>query len=299
VDRTARGQSTTRKLMTRARKIRACLQLVLLFSGLASLSACGSVVQDDATSEVRGVDQIDATDPGAEAAIALDAIVSRLGSEAIVETSVLGAPADYVPVEDPSIPIPAEFSEGKWIYFLVKAPEDGPGANRAIWEANLAVGALRDSLAASGGPPLYNVVISLQLPGGEVIPNAAGGLGVPEAEQNEASASAAETEATIRAGAANVGLTLKSLDILAPQRLAPALVLEAPKDWDLSRTALEPDTLIRDILGDPTFYDGFYIEIDDASGELISVNHVAYRAGVGTRWVRADLDPRTSAPAEP
>jgi hypothetical protein len=46
------------------------------------------------------------------------------------------------------------------------------------------------------------------------------------------------------------------------------------------------------MLGNYDNYEGFYIELRDASGDPFLISTAAHRAGSSSGWIRPDLNPR-------
>ena len=86
------------------------------------------------------------TDPNA----ILANIVTRYGGSGVVDTHFGGPVPGWTGTEDPSIPLPSRYRDGRWLYSIVAAPSMGSASIRPIWEANLIAGALREELHLAG-----------------------------------------------------------------------------------------------------------------------------------------------------
>jgi hypothetical protein len=164
----------------------------------------------------------------------------------------------------------------------------GADIAQAIWEGNLLGGAVADTFAASGLPPLVSVDATLVDPHGSRQPMG-GGLGNVVRDQIfrpiTARDIAAVTERAQKLGLRNVAVSRRTV-------IQDALVVMVDAD-DPARAVddLRADgNALRALLGvPPASYEGVYLEVRDQSGQPAYIEATAPRAGAGTRWARAGL----------
>jgi hypothetical protein len=239
--------------------------------------------------------------PPTPAAI-LSRVLERLRSRRIVSGVVTGAPAGFRPTEDPSIPAPSYFNGGKWAHILVHGSSATPvGTTRPIWEANLAVGALRDEFHANGLARLISSQVSVELPDGRVLRDIGGGVGNVVFGQTFATDATPTIEARIRDAAADEGLHVDSIDVLTPMDPAPAVVVTTT---DPKKFGAAVEAVLAHLFGPPGTYEGVYLEAHDSSGETIFLTGRAYRAAVFQQWWNPKVYPELSQgppprPAQP
>lgn len=220
----------------------------------------------------------------------LDAIVARYGGSAIVDASFGGPMPGWTCTDDPAIPCPESLRNGHWLYTTVSTTASGPpSTTRAIWEANLVAGALRDELHLAGiEGDLVASNVSVRLPSGKVEENTGGGLGWVAFAQGFSDADRGSVEQQVESAADDLGLDVNSLDVLQPLQAAPAVVISVddPKEF-----VAHADDITIDLFGRPPRYEGEYFQANDEAGQAVFVQAAAFRSGVGMRWVRPDLDP--------
>ena len=220
----------------------------------------------------------------------LDSILRSYGGHAVLAARVAAPPPHWQPTEDPSVPVPPELANGQWAYFTVSAAAAGAPSVRGIWEANLVAGLLRDYIHATDHDgELMSGTIDLRLPNGEVVPNASGAIGNVAFAQKFSATSEAASTANLRRRVSDAGLTLRSLDILHPHGLAPALVVEVS---DPAAFVKNSETILASLFAPVGAFEGFYFEADDANGAPVLAEAAAYRSGASQLWIRPDLDPR-------
>lgn len=217
----------------------------------------------------------------------LDAVTARYGGDLIVDARIGGPPADFEPT-DGSVPVPPEFTKGKWAYLTVRAPSDSELAIRAIWEADLVAGALRDGMHINGDI-LYATRTSLLLPDGSKVPDAGGCCGNVVFDQQFDTPTAEAVPHEIERAANGTGLRIDSIEVLVPDQPAP--VVMATTD-DPARTVSDVATITYDLFRRPPKYEGYYLEVRDASGRPALIAATDFRIGAGHQWIRPDLDPR-------
>ena len=218
----------------------------------------------------------------------VDDVVERTGSRSIISARIGPAPDDFVPVEDPSIPVPEKWVTGKWIYITVKLPSTDAAALRPVWEGHVVVAAVREEMHAAGMPPLVGVEMLGVLPDGRSL-NLGAGIGHAAPGQIFSNESGAQIRSRITAAAARARLNLKSLSVLIPRQAAPAVVVAAKDGETLQRFLDRPHELMRAVIGPPGSYEATYLELRDSEGEIVSVRASTYRTGVSETYVRTRL----------
>ncbi len=219
----------------------------------------------------------------------LQAILARLGSSSVVSATIAGPPTGYIPTEDPSSPPPPAFATGKWAYFTVTTPDDAQGSIRPVWEAQLVAGALRDEMHAHGLVSLYSDQVDVKLPDGSVVTGEHGGLGNTVFGQVFSTTTPASIAADIAQRVANAGLTLVSVRVLTPEQSAPMVVVRSN---DPAGFVKNEYTMLRQIFGNPTTYEGIYLEAQDSAGSPFFIVASSFRTATGQTWYRPDLDPQ-------
>ena len=215
----------------------------------------------------------------------LQTILSTYQGNAIVDSKVGGPPADFQPT-DGSVPTPESYKVGKWAYLTVSAPAVSQAADRAIWEAEIVSGALRDTLHDNGAY-LYAAPISIQLPDGQTVDSGHGCCGNVAFDQHFDTPAVGDIPNAIRTAAQSTPLTIKQVDVLNADQPAPAVV--ATTSADPKNIVQSAETLENTLFGSPPRYEGYYLEVDDANGNPILIKSAAFRAGGGTEWVPDSL----------
>jgi hypothetical protein len=225
---------------------------------------------------------------GVAASDALEKILARYGGDAIMQAEIGPAPGDFEPT-DGSVPVPEAFKNGAWAYFDVSVPSESPSAIRAIWEADLVTGALRDAMHANG-ELLYSARTALVLPGGKLAQDASGGIGDVAPNQDFPTPELTSIASTISGALQQEGAHVEAITVLLADQAAPALIVRAadPASW-----VEKADSIIASAFGDPPRYEGYYIEVRDNSGDPFFIQSTAFRTGAGHLWVRPGLDPRS------
>ena len=188
-----------------------------------------------------------------------------------------------------ALPTTASSAGGETAVLTVDAGSRGAPAIRATWEGELLAGALRDTAAEKGLGALDNFEISLRLSDGTVIPNDSGFGNVVRSQRFAASAPLIERR--IQAGLTDIGLTPVSISFVSVLQPAPVVIAQA----DDPATVVEASHDARwwtKMLGNYDDYEGYYIELRDASGEPFLISTAAHRAGSSSGWIRPDLNPR-------
>ncbi len=223
---------------------------------------------------------------------ALDRIVAHYGGTAIVSTRIGGPPPHWHYVSRGK-PIPHRFKIAKWAYITVRAPCNCARANRAIWEGTVVGAALRDALRARH-QFLYAAPVTLLLPDGREVKSGGGccavGEGGPFSE-----APGSEIRLTIQRAARGTGLHVESIDVLRPERAAPAVV---------ATTAIDPQAFVngsQDLVRRLFFmpgrrqhravpaYEGYYLEVRRPNGQPFLILNTSFRSGAGGIWAPMQL----------
>ncbi len=220
----------------------------------------------------------------------LAGILSRYGGSAVTDAYFGGPTPGWTGTEDPSIPLPAEYRDGRWLYSEVSAQSKGAGSMRALWEANLVAGALRDEIHLAGlTGELIASNTSLRLPDGRVIKYAGGGIGRVAFGQSYRNFDSPTIASGIRSAAVGLGLRVQAVSVHRPLQAAPAVVVEATNPAEFVKRA---NQIYRAIFDGVATYEGQYLEARDSSGDPFFIQATAFRTGVGSRWIRPDLDPQ-------
>lgn len=225
----------------------------------------------------------------------LNEILRRPGVHAIVAARIGGPPTGFTGSEG-NLPVPEQLALGRWLNSTVVVADDGPGALRAVWEADLVAGALRDAVHAGGGPEIVGSEIALRLPDGRVLEHAFGGIGDIAYQQDFENPSASDLEAQIRRSFAEFGLEVTGFETVAIEQTAPAVVATSS---DATSAVTDLHKIVTATFGLPPRYEGYYLEIRDTAGAPVVIRTAAFRSGVGHTWIRADLDPRRAETFDP
>jgi hypothetical protein len=208
---------------------------------------------------------------------ALQQLRARLGDQRVAVADVR------------ALPTTASNAGGETAVMTVDAASPGPAAIRATWEGELVAGALRDVGTEKGLGNLDNFEISLRFPDGTVVPDDSGFGNVVRSQRFETSP--ALIERRIRAGLADVGLKPVSISFVSVLQPAPVVIAEADSPAAVVEASHDARWWTK-ALGNYDDYEGFYIELRDASGDPFSISTAAHRAGSSSGWIRPDLNPR-------
>jgi hypothetical protein len=214
----------------------------------------------------------------------LNDVLARYGGDAVVAASIDGPPPDYQPNGGPG-------ETGKWAYFTVRASSESREAIRAIWEADLVAGVLRDGMLANG-EVLFSTRTSLLLPDGTTIPNVAGGIGNVSPNEQFNTPPAKEVPNQIENAASAAGLHVQSIQVLLPAQPAPVVVATIE---DPTAVSEEWPALATKIFGQPPTYEGYYLEVRDTEGRPIFIQATDFRIGAGHQWNPAGGGARRNA----
>ena len=208
---------------------------------------------------------------------ALQQLRARLGDQRVAAADVRALPAT------------ASNAGGETAVMIVDASGRGAPAIRATWEGELLAGALRDTAAEKGLGALDNFEIRLRFPDGKVIPDDSGFGNVVRSQRFEVSP--ALIERRIRTGLTNVRLKPVSISFVSVLQPAPVVIAQADNPAAIVEASQDARWWTK-VLGNYDNYEGFYIELRDASGDPFSISTVAHRAGSSSGWIRPDLNPR-------
>jgi hypothetical protein len=215
---------------------------------------------------------IDATTLGG----ALQQLRARLGDQRVATADVR------------ALPTTPSNAGGETALMTVDASSRGAPAIRATWEGELLAGALRDTAAEKGLGALDNFETSLRLPDGSVTPNDSGFGNVVRSQRFEASP--ALIEKRIRSGLAAVGLKPVSISFVSILQPAPVVIAQADDPAAVVEASHDARWWTK-ALGDYDNFEGYYIELRDASGDPFLISTAAHRAGSSSGWIRPDLNP--------
>ena len=138
------------------------------------------------------------------------------------------------------------------------------------------------------GESLYATRVSLRLPDGTIVPNASGGIGNIDYEQDFPSPPAASVASFVRTAAMRAGLDIVSVDVLQPEQPAPELRV---KTRDPAGFVANATPIAYRIFGNPPNYEGYYLRVDDEAGAPVFIQATDFRIGAGHEWIRPDIDP--------
>lgn len=261
------------------------IAMALLAQGAAGAASPVHVIQYSETTSPSVTAQLDVNQ--SVDALSKETVV-RSGGDSVTQLSVGGPPAGWEYTDEEGNPVTAP--SGSWIHATVSIPAVGARSMRAIWEADIVIAALREQLEArSTRIPVLGAQIVGKLPDGIEIP-IGGGIGDVQLAQDFGDASATEAEAAVRRNAAGAGLQITSLETLRPLQPAPAVVAYTD---DPVAFVKEADGRINELFGGTAAYEAEYLEVRDRAGSLVFVQASTFRTGVGRRWIRPDLDPRS------
>lgn len=214
-------------------------------------------------------------------------ILDRYGGSAILEASFGPPLPGWKGTEDPSIPLPPTLRDGRWLYTTVKADRQiGSAVARAVWEADLVAGAVRDELHLAGAQgDLIASNVSVRLPDGRLLENEGGGVGMVAFAQSFSSPSDGVVRERINAAARQLNFKVKDIDVLHPLQAAPSVVVETSEP---ARVAKNADFILHELFQPAARYEGAYLEVMDRAGRPVFVQASAFRVGVGQRWIRGD-----------
>jgi hypothetical protein len=104
------------------------------------------------------------------------------------------------------------------------------------------------------------------------------------------SSSRAALASRIRSGLSRAGLRPISVTFVSVLQAAPVVIAEASNQAAVLEATARPSWWTR-ALGDIDNYEGYYLELRDASGRAFAISTSANRAGSSSSWIRPDLHP--------
>ena len=215
--------------------------------------------------------RIPATTPAISLSDALARIRAQAGLPDLISVEQ-GQPQEPAP---PNSPLP-------WLNIAIRAPSIGDGGDvRALWEADLVLGAVAD-LAGTAPSNLENasgasVAKSLSAGGiaTELVP--IGAVANRQAFSNEPSSAII---ARVRDVAATFGLEVVDVQVLRAYQAAPLVVLRARDRSVLGELA----EIAKALFGVPPLYEGHYLEVQDSAGKPLVRLAAAFRVGADRTW---------------
>jgi hypothetical protein len=179
-------------------------------------------------------------------------------------------------------------SEGLVLEYRLSVPTlTGPSITKALWEGNLLTGAVADEYVARGFGRVVGANATLVAPDGAEQP-IGGGIGhvVPDQVFDDVPNSIA---ATVARGGATA--SLRNISVSKVRGLQEALVVSATTDSPAHAAAAlaQPGGLQSVLGGAPTRFEGIYLEVRNAAGDLVYITAAAPRAGASTFWVASGL----------
>lgn len=191
-----------------------------------------------------------------------------------------------------SVPEQAKDSVGvdaTWLAITVPEAMRGRDVDIAAWRALLAAGVLRDVAADRGWPVPAGVTEALGEGGlgdGMSVTLEPGTADRPALAARTLPATVAEAEAAVREGlAALPAVELESLDFLSALSPVPVLRLRAEDP----RSALPVLRTLQ--LGAGRFdFEGWWIELRDAAGDVVFIHYTARRMGSGGTYIEPSLE---------
>ena len=185
-------------------------------------------------------------------------------------------------------PPASETRSGVWLYATIVGAAKDYRANYGRWQAFLAQGAVSARLtAAYPAQKLIGSSVDLQVPDGSMVPNIDGSIASNSAPFTKFSdATDSEINDAVTALLPKFGLRLKTLDVFRP--LDAAVKITAVVE-DESKLDYQVGPLLY-ALNQPVPYEGVFLEIDSPTGEPLSIQLNAKRAGEGLNWFKPGQD---------
>jgi hypothetical protein len=211
-------------------------------------------------------------------AVALKAALTTSGATDI-ESAAIGSP--------PPGPPASERAGLPWLYATVQIPALRDGLDiQPLWEADLIQGATAEASGTS--TDLYDSfggsTFDGRLPNGTVIPDISGGQG--DVAKGQVFADASASDSAIITGIDSVlqqyGLSPIAVNVLRPLGAAPSIVASTS---DPSTTVAHFGQLVNSLIGRTPRFEGYYVELRDASGNALVRASAAFRTGAGRFWV--------------
>jgi hypothetical protein len=225
---------------------------------------------------------LQSSDPNA----VLQSLIQRLGSPAVIDGTVAGTPPSYRATEEKGARAAPGALDGPWVHLRIRGQADDQSAILGSWQANLLVGDLREEMhAADSAHPLFGEAIKLIASDGHTVRTIDTNIGDIAYGQDFSTSSPAQIESAIKAGCQSIGVSVQAFTVFQGLDPAPAVVV---------RTA-DPDSYLqnvganeRAIFGDPTAYEGVYLEVQDSSGKPVMISSSSFRTGIGQTWIAGE-----------
>jgi hypothetical protein len=218
--------------------------------------------------------------------LALAAVSGRLSQSSVVSAGFGDAPSG----------VSQERAKLPWLNETVKAVSVENGlAVKALWEADLLEGAVVELYGASGNArnSLGGATFDLELPNGALLRGYDGGLGDVAVGQQFNEDPDSEVAASVRAVLARFELQPVSIDILRALRPAPAIVASTAHPEAAARGFAQ---FIKALFGTPPSYEGYFVSIEDRSGNPVLTASASFRTGAGRCWIARKYIAEASLP---
>lgn len=216
---------------------------------------------------------------GSNEAIA-GALTERLKGTSVVKIEVAGPPDDFLPVDDNGDPLTTRPPDPRWIFVTVEATElRSTEAAVAIWEGDLAVGAMRDALTIQG-EAVEGARILVRSRNGS-IHEVSAGPGEVATGQDFTSPDEAVTPESIQAAAQQFDLVVESVAVVEAEQLAVAVMVQTKTPADTLRRW---DEIVAKFFGQTPRFEGFYLQAETPTGDLVALETAAFRSGAGRTY---------------
>jgi hypothetical protein len=208
----------------------------------------------------------------------LQEIMTGLGSTQI-QTVELGQS------EEP----PPDHLDARFIRMTIRAA-DRAHAVKGYWQALLLAGAFRDLGYQAGLPPLYRTVAKVRYPDGDEEDLGSSVIGQPFVHDI---ALLTEDELTREVARAAAGLELKITSISFVQPHNRGIMIQArtddARDYAINANRIRGQLFERLVAHTRPLVEGTYLEVRDASNELVEASGYSVRTGGGVGWLRPAL----------
>jgi hypothetical protein len=170
---------------------------------------------------------------------------------------------------------------------------------RAIWEADLVAGAVRDEMYLGNLGNLENDSYTFHLPDGSTVPDISGGIGNVAPAQSFATSTNSTITSQLTTAAQAAGLSNVQVSVMNAEQPEPVVIATTTSPSAVAQYA----TSVSEIFGggDGTrVYEGEYLEVDDAtSGTPVLIETGAYRTGHGQQWANPSYGGQTGLGVNP
>jgi hypothetical protein len=207
----------------------------------------------------------------------------KFGADSRIHSIVFSTPA-------PDFDAPAG---SVWVNVTVDSDDGHGGLAYAFWEASLAVAGLQETHAAQGLPLIAGESFTAVLPSGSTIPL---GSSVIPPSVSAASPESGPLLADAKSAAAAQGLHVAHAGVITAGR-GPGVYIDATTD-DPQQLIENRSAITLAIFG--SYYDrrkgadGFYLEVRDRAGALVTAAAYATQTGEGAAWA----DPKYGPPPD-